>query len=515
MTTNYHKIAKNTLLLYLRMFFTLLVGLYTSRVILNVLGVSDYGLYNIVGGLVSVMTLLNGAMVGASQRYFSYVLGIGDHKQSELFFSTSLNIHILLAVVFFVIAETIGLWFLNTQLNIEVDRVEAANVVYQFTVAGFTLSMIMVPFGASIIAHEKMGFYAYVSVFEVILKLVIVFLLLVVSYDKLKAYAFLIFVVTLLVQLINIVYCRMKFAECRFRPHIERKLFKEMMSYAGWTIFGEMGFSFKDQLSNILLNLFFGTTVNAARGVAFTVNNIVNSFSANFTLAIKPQITKQYASGNINESQQLVYAGARFSFLLMSLVAIPVLINIDYILRLWLGVVPDFTSVFVYITIVCSLFYAMSQPITTAIQATGKIRRFQIGICIIMMSELPIAYLILRLGGKPYEAMFPSIITSFAALIYRFYVLKSLMPQYQWRVYLFDVVFRCLFIFLTCLFLLHFFISFFSDTVIHLIVVTISSVFFIGVFCYFVGLHDNERVFIKNKIVSYSHSKYHKSFNND
>ncbi len=500
---NKRRIAKNTLFLYIRMFITLLVGLYTSRVVLNVLGVSDYGLYNVVGGLVSVMTLLNGAMVGASQRFFSFEQGKSGQKRLESIFSTSLNIHILIAVVFVAVAESFGLYFLNSHMNIASGRLYAANIVYQCSVISSAISMINVPYGASIVAYEKMSVYAYVSIVDVFLKLMVVVLLMFLSYDKLIVYAFMLLCISVIMQAISFFYCRIHFKECRFRMKIDKKLSKEMLSFAGWTIFGEMGFSFKDQMSNILLNLFFGTTVNAARGVAFTVNHIVNSFSSNFTLAIKPQITKQYASGNISDSQQIVYTGARLSFFLMSIIAIPVLINIDYILQAWLGIVPQFTSVFVYITIVCSLFYAMSQPITTAIQATGRIRLFQVGICLIMMSELPLAYMILLFGGKPYEAVIPSLFTSFVALLFRYYVLKKLVPQYDWNMYINGVVIRCIFVFLLCLFLLKSLSSFIENGIASFVAMTLISILvvIIAIFCF--GINEKERLFIKKTIIRY------------
>lgn len=511
--SSYKRIAKNTLMLYLRMFVTLLVGLYTSRVVLNVLGISDYGLYNVVGGLVSVMTLLNGAMVSASQRFFSFELGVADSVRSHKVFCTSLTIHVIIALLFILVAETFGLWFLNSQLNIDEGRIVAANIVYQCSVLGCAISMMGVPYSSSIISHERMDVFAYVSIYNVIVKLVLVLSLTVITYDRLIAYAFFILGLSLTVQLINYCYCKYHFEECHYEFLIEKGMLREMSSFAGWTILGEMGFSFKDQLSNILLNIFLGTTVNAARGVAATVNGVVNTFSSNFTMAMKPQITKQYASGDIKESSMLVFAGARYSFFLMSIIAIPILINIDYLLLIWLKIVPEYTSSFVIITIACSLIYTLTQPITTAIQATGRIKWFQIGVCFIMMSELPIAYIILKNGGKPYEAMYPAIFTSTLALFYRFFILKKMIPTYCWKVYLSNVLFRCLVVFSLVFILVYYVKSFLSENFMNLLVIILVSVLISFFFIYIFGITRVERNYINNelsKLVIKNRKRYEK-----
>lgn len=439
-SANSKRIAKNTLLLYFRMLLTIVVGLYSSRVVLNTLGVSDYGVYNVVGGIVAMLSFLNSALTAASQRFIAFELGCGNTSKLKKIFCTSVTIHTTLAVIIFVIAETIGLWFVNTHLNIDEGRMVAANWVYQFSIFTFILTVLSVPYNSCIVAHEHMNAFAYISILEVTLKLFIVYLLLVINYDKLITYGILVFAVALVVRLTYGIYCKRHFEECTYHFNFDRKLFKEMFSFAGWSVIGNLGFSFKDQAANVILNLFFGTIVNAARGVALQVNGIIAGFSTNFMMALNPQITKQYASGDVESSMKLVYSGSRYSFYLLAFIAIPVMINLDYLLKLWLGTVPEYTSDFLFLALVAALINSIAQPLVTALQATGKIKVFQILICIVMLCELPLAYLILYLGGKPYMAMYPTVLVAFVGLFARFFILKQQVPVYKLRYFAFSIV---------------------------------------------------------------------------
>lgn len=392
-SANNKRIAKNTMLLYVRMLLTIIVGLYTSRVVLNTLGVNDYGIYNVVGGIVAMLAFLNSAMTAASQRFISFELGTQNLQKLKNVFCTSITIHITIACIIFIIAETLGLWFLNTHMNIPVDRMTAANWVYQCSILTFIITVISVPYNACIVAHEHMKAFAYISIIEVTLKLIIVYLLLILPTDKLIVYAILVLCISLIIRLIYSIYCKKNFKECTYQFKFNKRLFKEMFAFAGWSIIGNLGFSLKDQGSNIILNLFYGTAINAARGVALQVNGIINTFSNNFIMALNPQITKQYAAGHIKESIQLVYAGCRYSFFLLSIISIPIIINLDYLLSLWLGTVPTYTVEFLYFSLIAALINSMAIPLVTAMQATGKIKTFQITICIIMLCELPLAYI--------------------------------------------------------------------------------------------------------------------------
>lgn len=500
---NNKRIAKNTLLLYLRMLLTIVVGLYTSRVVLNTLGVSDYGVYNVVGGIVAMLSFLNSALTAASQRFIAFELGREDISKLKKIFCTSVTIHALLAVIIFVIAETIGLWFVNTNLNIASDRMVAANWVYQCSIFTFMLTVLSVPYNSCIVAHEHMNAFAYISILEITLKLLIVYLLYIINYDKLITYGILVFSVALVVRLTYGIYCKKHFEECTYHFIFDKNLFKEMFAFAGWSIVGNFGFSFKDQAANVILNLFFGTVVNAARGVALQVNGIIAGFSSNFMMALNPQITKQYASNDIENSMKLVYAGSRYSFFLLAFIAIPVMINLDYLLKLWLGTVPKYTSEFLFLALVVALINSMSQPLVTALQATGKIKIFQISICIIMLCELPLAYIILYFGGKPYMAMYPTIFVVFVGLFARFVILKRQVSVYKLRYFTFSIVGKNILLGIICFVVAYYMHKAFPVNFGTFIFTSIMACLIVASVIYIFGITRNEKVAVNNKLKSF------------
>lgn len=495
------RIVKNTLMLYLRMFLVLGVTLFTSSVVLKTLGISDFGIYNVVGGFVSMLAYLNSVCVGASQRFISYALGKGNKQEITKTFATTKQIHFLLAIIIIVIAETFGLWFLNSKLVIEPSRLVAANWVYQCSLISLFITIKSIPYTASIVAHEHMQVYAYVSIIDVVLKLLILYILVVIPADKLIAYAILHVFITLVTLVIYFLYCRNRFEECKAKASLDKLLFKEMFSFVGWSALGSLGFSFKDQFSNIILNIFLGTTINAARGIAMQVNAAVSSFSDNFFTAVKPQIVKQYAAGNIEQSQKLVYAGAKYSFFLLSLISIPVIINIDFILKIWLDVVPNYTAEFLAITLLSSLIYSLTTSTSTAIQATGNIKIFQIGITIIMLLELPAAYLILKAGCEPPMALVPVLVTTLMALIFRFYVLKKLTPGYNFRSYYLHTVLLCFILFTLSFSMCYYIDKLFPENFGGLVISTILCLLITGSMIYFFGITKNERCLVNTFIL--------------
>ena len=502
---NNRRIAKNTLLLYFRMLLTIAVGLYTSRVVLNTLGVSDYGVYTVVGRIVAMLSFLMAALTAASQRFISFELGRGDQQRLKQIFCTSVTIHAVLAVIIFVVAETVGLWFVNTHLNIDPSRMTAANWVYQCSIFTFMLTVVSVPYNSCIVAHEHMDAFAYISILEVALKLLIVYLLLLINYDKLIIYGVLVLVVALVVRLTYGIYCKRHFDECTYHFSFDKSLFREMFSFAGWSVVGNLGFSFKDQVANVILNLFFGTVVNAARGVALQVNGIISGFSTNFMMALNPQITKQYAAGNTAESVRLVYAGCRYSFFLLAFISIPVMINLDYLLKLWLGIVPEYTSTFLLLALISALINSMSQPLVTALHATGNIKFFQILICIIMLCELPLAYLILFFGGKPYMAMYPTVLVTLIGLFARFIVLKRLVPVYRLRYFAVKVVGKNLVLGTFCIVSAHYINNLFPVSLGAFILTSFITCSIVAIIVYLCGITSMERVKINDKIISYLH----------
>ena len=395
-TANNKRIAKNTLMLYIRMLMIMVVNLYTSRVILQALGVEDFGLYNVVGGVVVLFTFINNAMVTSTQRFLNFEIGKNDYEEARNVFSTSLNIHFIIAVIFLVLAETIGLWFLNTYLQIPDGREIAANWVYQFSILVSILNIIRSPYNAAIIAHEHMSFYAYVSIIEVVLKLAIVYMVYLFA-DRLIAYAFLMMIVTLIILGAYYIFCKKKYSICKYKFEYNKKRYLELASFSGWSLFGSMANMGASQGVNIILNMFFGVTVNAAMGIANQVNAAVYQFVSSFQTAFNPQIIKSYAAGDRTYFISLIMNTSRYSFLLLFLLALPIYICCPEILSIWLGTVPEYAVEFCRLMLVFSLIDAVQGPLWVSAQATGKIRNYQIIMSTLILLNLPVSYLLLRL----------------------------------------------------------------------------------------------------------------------
>ena len=477
------------------------IGLYTSRVVLDILGISDYGIYNVVGGVITMATFLNSAMVSATQRFMSYELGSGDFLSQNKVFCSSINIHFIVCLIIFLLAETLGLWFVNSQLNIPEERVVAANWVYQASITSFVINVISIPYNSLIVAHERMSAFAYISIIEVILKLIIVYLLLVIPFDKLICYSIMMVIVAFIIRLCYTIYCKRHFKESIYHLNLyDKQLLRKMFSFAGWSLLGNLGFSFKDQCSNILVNIFFGPTVNAARSVGLHVSTLINTFATNFTMAMAPQITKQYAAGNIEESRKLVFAGSRYSFYLLSIISVPVFLNIDYVLDLWLVEVPEFASDFLKLSLLTSLLFALSRCVTTAIQATGNVKWFQIGVSIILLSELPAAWILLKIGFPPYSVMWPTVFTYLIAVFFRFFIIRYYLPEYDFKEYFIYVVLRCLGILAISYYISLQLFQGFDVSFSSFLITSFASLIITTITIFFLGINHNERIFIIDKI---------------
>lgn len=402
---NNKRIAKNTFLLYFRMSLTMVVTLYTSRVILNVLGVEDFGIFNIVGGVIAMLSFLNGALSGASSRFITFSLGKGDIEELKKLFSTVLGVHLILAGVIFLLSETIGLWFVCNKLVIPVERMTAALWVYQFSFIIAIVSIINVPYYSLIIAHERMNAFAYISIVEVILKLCIVWLLILIPQDKLIVYAILYLIVQVAICLFYSYYCFSHFKESRVKPICNPYQMKELFVYTGWTMNGYAAIIGYTQGVNILLNIFFGPMINAARGVAVQVQNAVMTFVQNFQMAIKPQIIKSYAVSDLQYMHTLVTASSRYGFFLLLIISLPLLLYTDIILRIWLGVVPEHTAEFVRIMLFAGLLQPLNSTLVTSIHATGDIKKFQIYEGTSLLTVVPISYILLKFFHISAEAV--------------------------------------------------------------------------------------------------------------
>ncbi|MEE0977985.1 MAG: lipopolysaccharide biosynthesis protein, partial [Muribaculaceae bacterium] len=369
------RLAKNTLFLYIRMILIMLVSLYTSRIVLEELGVDDYGVYTVVGGVVAMFAFINGSMTSSTQRFLNFELGKGVTPRLSKLFRTALTIHALIGVVMLILAETVGLWFVNAKLVIPADSLIGANVVYQTSVLSFCITIMQVPFNATIIAHEKMSIYAYISIIEVLLKLSIAVSLMIVPTHKLAIYGVLILVVHFITASIYAIYCLRKYSECSLRFCYDRDMFKEMSGFAGWNLCGSIAWIVRLQGMGIILNIFFGPVLNAAKGISDQVAGAVNQLNNNFQVALNPQITKSYAQEKLQEMEVLTYRGIKFSSLLLLVMIVPLSININFILNLWLTTVPDYTPIFVILILADVLSGNLfGSPLMASLSATGKIR---------------------------------------------------------------------------------------------------------------------------------------------
>lgn len=424
---NNKRIAKNTLMLYFRMFFIMTISLFTSRIILRVLGVEDFGIYNVVGGIVAMLGVFNSAMTVSTQRFLTYELGRGDNEKLKKNFSMCFTIYAIVSILLFILAETIGLWFLNTKLIIPQDRIVAANWVYQFTIFSSIVSMMTNPYNASIVAHENMNVYAYVSIIDAILKLIIVYLLLVVNQDKLIVYSGLIMLVIIIDFTLYCAFCKKKYPETHYSFYWDPILFKQLISYSGWNIFGSLCGIAKGQGLNILLNMFFNPAINAARGIAFQVNNIVSQFFNNFFTAVRPQITKYYAQNDIENMFNLVFKSSKFSFYLILLISLPILIETPFIINLWLGQIPEYVVPFIRLIIIVTAIDSTANPIMTVAHATGNIKLYQSFVGTIIILNIPISYVLLSYGFSPISVFIVSIILSSISFFVRLWCVKRLI----------------------------------------------------------------------------------------
>lgn len=493
------RIAKNTIVLYVRMLVSIVLNLYTVRLLWQILGIDNYGIYNVVGGIVMMFAFLNNAMVASSQRFISYELGKGDAQRLKTTFSVSVSVHVVLAIIVLILAETVGLWFVNDKLNIPEGRMAAANWVYQCSVFSFLMTVVSVPYNACIVAHEHINIYGYFGILEVVLKLVIVLILFVIPFDKLISYAVMILMLAILMRSIYVIYCKMHFAECHWKNCKDKELIRQMFDFAGWSFIGNMGFTVRDQGINILINLFFNVAVNAAKGVANQIGAVIGGFANNFTMALNPQITKRYAGGEIDSMLELVYRGCKYSLLLMSIIVIPLYIAADSVLYLWLGDVAPYTVGFLRLILIMSLVDCVVSPITTSIQATGKIRKFQILVSIIMVCTVPFAWLLLKLGGDPYTVMYAAITASMIALVSRVMLLHELVPISYIRMIKTVYAFT-----LPCMIItgiaMHYLYPLFTHSVPGLMMFGFSSCVMFSILAFFIALSHNERRVVISQI---------------
>lgn len=503
--TSTSRIAKNTLFLYFRQILIMLVSLYTVRVVLNVLGAEDYGIYNVVAGVVVLFSFVNNAMASSVQRYLTFFIGKNDAEKTQDVFSKSLVIHILICLILILLAETVGVWFLNTKLNIPAERSAAAFWCYQAAVITTLINIIRVPYNAVIIAYEKMSFFAWLGVIEAILKLAIVFLLIISPFDKLVAYSLLLTFVALVILAVYTLYCKRNFETAHYKKSSDKKLGKELISFSGWSLFGAAANVANNQGMNILLNLFTNVVVNAAMGIANQVNTAVYSFVGNFQTSFNPPLVKNYSSGNRNEFLKLLNRSSKWSFYLLWFITLPVFINCNYLLFLWLKNIPDYAISFVRLVLVLSLIDVFNNPLYTSINAFGNIKFYTLVISVFKFFPFLIVFILFKCGFPPEIVFYSQILCSFVVNTWRILYVNKKININLWN-YLIDVILRCVLIVLITLPFSVFFHHFLCNTqsFSSLILSCLQTCSLNILVLYFIGFSKSERQYfiqlLKKKI---------------
>lgn len=437
------RVARNTVFLYLRMIVVLLVSLYTTRVVLNVLGVVDYGIYNVVAGFVSMFAFMNTSMINATQRFYSFEYGANNEDGLCCVYNASLRIQVFLAIVTLVLLETIGLWYINNKMVIPHDRVMAANWVFQFSVLSLIAIILQIPYSAAVIAHEKMDFYAIVSIIEAFLKLCVALALPFVLTEKLITYGFLIFVISLVIMLCNGLYAKIKFEEIRIVRIVDKDYLREMLGFSGWNVLESISYLLQGQGLNMLMNVFWGPVVNAARSIAYQIQGAISGFSVNIATAFRPQLVESYAELDFKRTERLMFSMTKFGYLMLFIISLPICLEIQQLLDIWLkGTIPDYTIPFTILMLVNMLINSFNMPLTQTVLATGKVRKYQLIRSIINASPLLFAWWFIRLGYGPTVVFMVTIVVS----VFNQVVSMALLHQvfrFSYRSYLEFVVKPC------------------------------------------------------------------------
>lgn len=505
-SANNKRLAKNTLVLYLRTIFVMVISLYTSRVILNTLGVEDYGIYNAVGGMVAMFAVVSSALSSAISRFITFELGTGNKEKLKIIFSTSVNIQLALSIIILILGETVGLWFLNTKMNIPYDRIGAANWVLHFSLISFCVNLISVPYNACIIAHERMTVFAYIGIVEALLKLLVCYLIIISSFDKLIVYSFLLLVIAVIIRITYGIYCGRSFEESKYKFVYDKQIFKEMSGFAGWSFLTNATYIFNTQGVNLLINIFFGVALNAARGIVNQVEHAVMQFVNNFTTAINPQITKSYAAGDTQQVFSLICSGAKFSYYLMLLFTLPLVFETESILTLWLKNVPDYSVAFLRLSLVASMIHVIGNTGVTACMATGNIRRYVIWVTSAGFLVFPLTWIVFELGAPAETTYIVFIVVYIVVHAVRLYIMKSLLNFPPMR-FVKEVVLPILIVTVVSTCLSYLLIMAFPPTLYRVGMTLLICSFMSLMSIYFVGLTTNEREMIKKTILNKIHSK--------
>lgn len=497
--SNNKRIARNTVLVYSRMILTIGITLFTSRKMLEVMGVDDFGIYNVVGTFVVLFAFLNTIMAGATQRFLSYDLGKNDLKRFNLTFNISLIAHFIIIGVMFLLAETVGLWFLNYKMEIPPDRMYAANWVYQFSILTSAVRILRVPYNAAIITDEKMSFYAYMGILEVFLGLISVYILTYLDIDKIILYSALVFLSAIIIFFSYRLYCLKKLEGCSFKWLWDKDIFKNIISFSSWSMFGGVANLLAQQGLNVVLNIFYGVTVNASMAIANQVGHGVYSLVSSFQTAFNPQLVKYYAADEHNQFIKLIINASKYSFYLIFILALPLNLNMDIILDIWLPVIPEYTKQFCQIMIVFFTIDALSSALWLAVQATGRIKKYQLIISIVIFMTLPVSYILLKLGFGQVEAVsvkiFINLIAHFTRIIYLKRNIQLPIRKYLYHTLLIPSIIIALSSPIPL------FIAYKTDGILSLVITTIISVIIVTLNIYLIGMNRDDKKMIRNFIL--------------
>lgn len=496
---NSKQIAKNTVFLYLRSIIIMCVSIYTSRIILKALGINDFGIYNIVGGFVSMFSILSSSLVNASQRFISYEMGKRNSRTREMF-STILTTHILLSLLMLIILELFGLWFLNNKINISPDRLYAANWVFHLSVITFCFGLLNIPYTATIIAHERMSAFAYISIIEVFAKLLIVYAILLFQTDKLITYSVLMTSVAVILHFVYLFFCRIHFAECRHIFSFDKRFLESLLVFSGWNFFGSTASILSTQGINLLVNLFFGVALNAARGIAEQVNTAVNSFVKNFMTAINPQITKCYAAGDYDYMNELMVRGAKYGASMYWLISLTIFIEADQILKIWLVEVPPFSAVFLRLVIIYSIFETLSNTLYIGMLATGKIKKYQIIMGTLSSMSFVLCYIFFKIGFGPEWSYISLIIIVLACVFVRLALLEEIIPNFSRKFFFFKAIIKSLIVIVFSTVITAAIKKIVNiDGLLGLLMTLFTALISVPTISYFFALDAEEKLFIKSR----------------
>lgn len=501
---NNKRIAKNTLVLYLRMFFIMIVNLYSSRVVLDALGVEDYGIYNAVGGFVAMFALVSNSLTSAIMRFFTFELGKGDKNRVAKVFCTSVNVMLALSFILVLIGELFGPWFIESKMTIPPERLKAAYWVFQCSLAVFVLGVVNIPYNSVIVAHEHMTLFAVVSSIDFVLRLLVALSLYISLYDRLITYSVLLLFVSLLIRAFYWIYCKRKYEEATYHLYYEKTLLKQMTSFAGWNVLGQGAGLLNVQGVNVLMNIFFGVTINAARGIATQVSHAIQQLVSSFMTALNPQITKSYALGNLDYMHQLIFRGARFSYYLMLLFAVPLIFETPIILRIWLKSYPEWTVAFVQWTVVTMMINMLSNTLITGLHATGRIRTYMIVVGTVEFMCFPITYIAFKIGFSPLSAYYVYAAVYIVLVFLRLHLIKVLI-QIKAYDFITNVLLKVILVSMLSIIVPAIVFLSLEESFYRLIILTCASSMSIAVCVFTIGMEENERKrtinVIRNKLI--------------